>query len=218
MLEVERLKLFKVFSGLKEEVIEFIIPHLKINEIKQGDIIVDEGYPAPNLYLVMKGRVRIYRKLPGKVEELATLEQNDIFGEVSFVDNMVHSATVAASEDTVLAYLDQESYKAMKRDRPAIALDFVFNLMRELCQKFRAVNMGVNSKSSEYVIYELLASGQEIKVGTSSGLDYIGKIVYSGMSDRFPLIKVQVKDNITILPLNQITSISLPNKFGKFPA
>lgn len=216
MLEVERLKSFKTFAGLKEEEIKFIISYLKISEMKQGDIIVDEGYPAPNLYLVLNGRVRIFKKMPGKFVDLAILELNDIFGEVSFVDHMVHSATAEAAENTVLAVLDQDSFKAMKRERPALVLDFIFNLMRELCNKFRAVNLGVNSKSSEYLIYELLASGQEVKIGTSSGVDYIGKIVYSGMSDRFPLIKVQVKDLVTILPFNQITAISLPNKFGKF--
>ena len=58
-----------------------------------------EGDPGDAMYVVLDGRVRISKHIPGAGEEaLAILERGDYFGEMALIDQMPRSAEAKAHE------------------------------------------------------------------------------------------------------------------------
>ena len=66
--------------------------------LKPGETIFKEGETAKELYVIKSGQVEI--QLGNRL--LATLETNDIFGEMALIDSAPRSATAVAKTDVAL--------------------------------------------------------------------------------------------------------------------
>jgi CRP-like cAMP-binding protein len=66
---------------------------------KQGEVIIQQGAPDEEIYLLSKGKVDVQTTQEGFIVELNTLEPGTIFGEVAEVSNVKRTATVIAKED-----------------------------------------------------------------------------------------------------------------------
>jgi CRP/FNR family cyclic AMP-dependent transcriptional regulator len=66
-----------------------------------GEIIITEGEPSNSVYLVISGKVEIFKNSnSGKLVVLAEQGKNTIFGEMTLIDGKRRSASVKALEDT----------------------------------------------------------------------------------------------------------------------
>ena len=85
--------------------------HLSVDQIKQltnssicetinaGTIICNEGDKADKVYMILSGKVRVYKKdKKGKETEIATIEQGNMFGEMALFDKGFRSASVMTIE------------------------------------------------------------------------------------------------------------------------
>lgn len=62
-----------------------------------GEVIFREGDPGEKLYVVLDGKVRISKSIPGAGEEaLAFLERGSYFGEMALIDRLPRSADARA--------------------------------------------------------------------------------------------------------------------------
>ena len=78
----------------------------KERQLRPGELIFREGDPGDAMYIVLEGRVRISKHIPGAGEEaLAILERGDYFGEMALIDRQPRSAEAKAhdGEAVVLA-------------------------------------------------------------------------------------------------------------------
>ncbi|MBI3039537.1 cyclic nucleotide-binding domain-containing protein [bacterium] len=216
MASKERLRDFLIFKNFGDESLSRICSLLKEATFKEGEVIVDEKTSSTSIFLIFSGRVKIFRNLPGNVSFLSVLDPNDIFGEVSFIDKMARSASASSIGECKLGVLEFESFELLKKENPLFCVDFLVEIMKELTRKFRAISDGLDVKSTDYTINELIASAQQVKISTSSGTDYLCTIKYSDRTQTFPLIKIDVKGQIIIIPFFQVKSIVLPNKYGNF--
>jgi CRP-like cAMP-binding protein len=74
-----------------------------------GQVIIKEGAPAESLFILVRGRVRVWTNADGREVELKTLGPGAYFGEVSLLSGKDTTATVAAKSDEVTAVaLDRE--------------------------------------------------------------------------------------------------------------
>lgn len=71
----------------------------KERKLRPGEVLFHEGDPGDAMYVVLDGRVRISKHIPGAGEEaLAILERGDYFGEMALIDEMPRSAEAKAHE------------------------------------------------------------------------------------------------------------------------
>lgn len=83
-------------SGLE---INFLTSLSQERKLGSREVLFNEGDPGDEMYIVLEGRVMIYKDIPGGGEEaLAFLERGDYFGEMALFDREPRSADAKADE------------------------------------------------------------------------------------------------------------------------
>ncbi len=123
-----------LFSGLTLEQLEAIEGMTHEVQFVSGEVIVPEGAPGKELFLVVEGEVAVYKDhgTPRAVQ-LNTLGAGSYFGEMAVLDNAPRSATVVAVAPTRLLTLDGERLRELVHDMPEIA----FEIFRVLAARIR---------------------------------------------------------------------------------
>jgi len=80
------------------------IPPIVHLSYSKGELIIKEGDYGISIYKILKGNVRISKKLGEHKITLATLGRGEVFGEMSFFNFLLEprSASVEAIDDVVL--------------------------------------------------------------------------------------------------------------------
>jgi len=80
------------------------IPPIVHLSYSKGELIIKEGDYGISIYKIVKGNVRIFRKLGEHKITLATLGKGEVFGEMTFFNFLLEprSASVEAMDDVVL--------------------------------------------------------------------------------------------------------------------
>jgi len=111
----------------------------------RDDLIFREGDEGDKLYIILDGKVRITKHIPGAGEEaLAILEKGDFFGEMALIDNQPRSADAKAhiNGTTVLTISRQVLNEILSVDIES-AYQFLSILCRILTQRLREINLKI---------------------------------------------------------------------------
>ncbi|GAB5601604.1 Crp/Fnr family transcriptional regulator [Thermus sp. FJN-A] len=129
----------------------------------KGKRIFAQGDLGQSLYLVERGRVRLYRThLGGQEKTLGFVGPGGVFGEMSLLDGSERSASAVAEEDTLLLALYREAYLGLIRRLPL----FAHNLARILAHRLREADLELDLLAFEeaqsrvaYALLKLLRQG-----------------------------------------------------------
>jgi CRP/FNR family transcriptional regulator len=101
--------------------------------ISKGTIIFSPERPPKGLFLLKKGKVRLYRINPeGKELTLAILGDGNFFGEVETFSTGTRHVYALAMEDTMLCVLSKEDFEMFMQERPQLALKMIRVLSERL--------------------------------------------------------------------------------------
>jgi CRP/FNR family transcriptional regulator, cyclic AMP receptor protein len=103
--------------------------------LKAGETIFKEGETGKELYVIKSGQVEI--RLENRL--LATLEANDIFGEMALFDSTPRSATAVTKTDVALVPVSKKDFVALVSRAPTFALDIMSMLARRLREANKAI-------------------------------------------------------------------------------
>lgn len=79
--------------------INFLSTLSQERRLEPGELLFREGDDGEEMYVVLDGRVMIYKRIPGAGEEaLAFLERGDYFGEMALIDREPRSAWARADD------------------------------------------------------------------------------------------------------------------------
>ena len=70
-----------------------------------GGTIVTEGIMSNNVYVIIKGNVRITQKVYKKTVTAGTLKEGEIFGEMGLIAETLRSANVSAVGDVTVGVI-----------------------------------------------------------------------------------------------------------------
>ncbi len=80
--------------------IHFLASLSRERRLRPGEVLFREGDAGDAMYVVVEGRVRIGKHIPGAGEEaLAFMERGDWFGEMALIDNQPRSAEATAHDE-----------------------------------------------------------------------------------------------------------------------
>lgn len=126
------LKEFTLFAGLTEKELVTLVADFRLKEYGRDEIIFRQGDESREVYLILKGKVRIYKISPsGNETSIDIFSAHDILGEFAPLTNEPRNATARAVGPVSLLLMSQEPFLHHLRTLPALGL----NLCRILARK-----------------------------------------------------------------------------------
>lgn len=112
---------------------------LTFRTVPKGDVIVQEGSPSDEMFVIISGRVDIQTK--GVV--VAERGSNEVLGEMGFFSRELRSATVVATEACELMSIQRWDFDALVEKDPWLGYRIVTEIVIELSTKLRVRTDGV---------------------------------------------------------------------------
>ena len=124
-------------------------------KVKPGDALFQEGDDGDAMYIVLEGRIRISKHIPGAGEEaLAILERGDYFGEMALIDRQPRSAEAKAhdAEGAVVLMIPKEVVEGLLDIRKVSSVRLLKILCALLSHRLREID-------EKLVTWYILAGG-----------------------------------------------------------
>jgi signal transduction histidine kinase len=111
------------FKDLDDQEIGLVAGSCAEEDYAPGDILFVEGSKADRFYIVIDGRVEVWKNYyDPKPDLLAVHGPGHFFGEMALIDELPRSATVVAKDPVRVLYLYRDDFRRLIRDRSSIAL------------------------------------------------------------------------------------------------
>ncbi|TAN55993.1 MAG: cyclic nucleotide-binding domain-containing protein [Magnetospirillum sp.] len=117
---------------------------------KAGDVIFREGDKGDEAYVVLSGRVSIFKDANGEKVVLGELGPNGVFGEMALLDNEPRMASAEAVEDTMCLVIPEPSLKMQVQNTPELVilvLETLLHDIRKLGRELVAARAGLGSRA-----------------------------------------------------------------------
>ena len=137
----DKVDLFKE-RGLSAAEMKLLATFSSEERFREGSMIFREGEKGDKLYIVLDGRVRISKFIPGVGEEaLTVLDRGDFFGEMALIDDKARSADAKAHEsDATVLSIDRATLNEILSMDPNASLQFLNLLCRMISRRLREIN------------------------------------------------------------------------------
>jgi CRP/FNR family transcriptional regulator, cyclic AMP receptor protein len=137
----DKVDLFRE-RGLSAAEMKLLATFSSEERFREGSMVFREGEKGDKLYIVLDGRVRISKFIPGVGEEaLTVLDRGDFFGEMALIDDKPRSADAKAHEgDATVLSIDRATLNEILSMDPHASLQFLNLLCRMISRRLREIN------------------------------------------------------------------------------
>jgi CRP-like cAMP-binding protein len=127
-----------LLAGMAPEALEAIASITTEESYGLGDLIFSHGDPGDRFFLILEGKVRISRNVPGMGEEaLAVLGRGEVFGEMCLFEDVPRSADARVHERCRLLVVSRDRFADLLFLRMDLAHDVLWNAVRILSKRLR---------------------------------------------------------------------------------
>ncbi len=132
--KIRLLSMVDVLEPLSEEELEEFSRHVPDMHVEQGRIFYTPEDRSEALFMLKKGRVRIYKVAPDGWEfTLAVVEAGTMFGEMALTAQRLQEAHAEAIEPSDICVLKREDLEILVRENPEVGL----RMIRVLSERLR---------------------------------------------------------------------------------
>lgn len=111
-----------ILQGLSPETMAQVERALIARRFAKGDYVVHKGGPGDALMFLLAGRLQVVdMTIDGKEIGLSFIKPGDYFGELSIIDDQPRSASVIATEPSLVALLPRTQAQALIYKNPPVA-------------------------------------------------------------------------------------------------
>ncbi len=97
-----------------------------------GTILFRDGDAGDVMYVLQRGKVRIFTEVRQQQKQLAILGPGDFFGEMALLNNKPRTASAEVIEDSQLLVIDGKTFGSMVLSNAEIAVRLIKKLARRL--------------------------------------------------------------------------------------
>jgi CRP-like cAMP-binding protein len=116
--KVDLLKSVSLFSGMGRAELEQVAQLLDEVDVPAGKVLMRQGEPGHEMFIIAKGRVQVERN--GKV--IAERGPGAAMGEVALLSEGPRTATVTAIEPSTLFYAAHREFHSLMDSHPSVRL------------------------------------------------------------------------------------------------
>jgi len=138
---VDVLANIHLFRGLAPEGLRRIAAIAREESFPRNAVIFREGEVGDKLYLILDGKVRISREVPGMGEEaLAVLGPGQMFGEMALLDESPRSADANVHDRCTLLAVPKDGFDDLLFLNKDLAYEVLWSIVRMLLKRLRETN------------------------------------------------------------------------------
>ncbi|WP_153733112.1 Crp/Fnr family transcriptional regulator [Sporosarcina obsidiansis] len=157
-----------LFNHLDEQQMDQIVELAHSVSHPRGKTIYHSGDHSEGLYILHKGRIKVYRLSEnGKEQLVRILEPGSFTGELSLFDAKPHDAYAETLEAVELCIIHREEMQQLLQDHPEISLRMLMELSARLADtEQRAARIAMESAETRLSLYlaDLSEEQQQLKV------------------------------------------------------
>lgn len=136
------------FNGLTEEQLEQVQLITSSREMSRGELIFSEGDEGNGFYVVVEGRIKIFKLSPeGKEQILHIIGPGEPFGEVAVFAGRSFPANAQAINNSRLLFLPRSDFVDLISSNPSMAME----MLAVLSMRLRQFTMQIESLSLKEV-------------------------------------------------------------------
>ncbi len=161
-------QLSKVLNVLNDEELERLIPMLTERRFRPRQVLFSTGDPAERVYLLLKGRVKIYQVAEnGKEIILDVVGKGDVVGDMAVMEEGERTACAQAIDETVAVSISWEDFSHLMQQSPKLGFAMM-ELMAHRLAGMQRTFMNIVSKPVSARLADTLLNRQE------AGLVHLG--------------------------------------------
>ena len=142
-----------------------------------GEVICNEGEQSEDMFIILKGSVRIMRKdAQGTLRELAILNAPTMIGQMGLVDGSVRSATCIAKDSVGALTIDTSTFKKILEDASSAGSAFRHLLLASMNMQLSTANGKIRKLIEDIEKEEKQKQGKEESQPKASSSDRLMEI------------------------------------------
>lgn len=147
---VDAVRHSRLATELSEAQMPTLADSLVLRDLQPGEVLVKEGKSDNHLYVIDNGAVGVVRNA-GTTERvtLLTLTTGDLVGELSFIDDTPHYASLVSIGPTRVFGLERQKLEALLGVQPEI----VYRVMRAIVRTVHEIQRRISMQSQELTNY-----------------------------------------------------------------
>jgi CRP/FNR family transcriptional regulator, dissimilatory nitrate respiration regulator len=124
-----------LFASFTEKEIDLLLASTSLKKVGRGEQIFSEGIDATAFFIVVSGKVKIYKLSPdGKEYTLHIHGTGNLVAEAAIFDSMVYPASCMALEDTTLVRISGKEFLNLIKEHPELSLKMMSGYSKRLRQ------------------------------------------------------------------------------------
>jgi CRP/FNR family transcriptional regulator, cyclic AMP receptor protein len=137
-MDASVLKKVALFEGLTQGQLAKVASIAQPKQYEGGAFIFHEGDTGQEMYVIVEGRVRISKNVPGIGEEaLAILEKDQYFGEMAVIDDHPRSADAIAHIPCTVWSIERAKLDQLMFTDKELAYVLLWTFVRTLSERLR---------------------------------------------------------------------------------
>jgi len=129
-----------IFAAMTPDALELLLDRAHHCKVPKGEYFFHEGDEGTSIFVLVSGRVSIIKRWHGEDYVIRTLLAGDFFGEISVLDLLPRSASVAAEEDCeAIEFRALDVLAVARHDLEQFTMIYM-NIARELGRRLRRQN------------------------------------------------------------------------------
>jgi CRP-like cAMP-binding protein len=165
---IRLLSLVDIFEPISKLEIEQLEGQLPDQHLGKGEIFYGPEDRSERLFLLQKGKIRIFRTAPdGREFTLAVVESGTVFGEMALTGQQLEGAYAQAMEPSEVSTMLRADLERLVVEKPEVGL----KIMRVLSERLRRQETRLEDASMKDVharlagIIELLVESEGVRTG-----------------------------------------------------
>jgi CRP/FNR family transcriptional regulator len=131
----QHLSQVDLFKGLTVEQLDAITRIVSDKKYKKGQLIFSEGDEGVGFYLVIQGRVKVYKLSPeGKEQIMHIFGPGHPFAEVPVFEGSRYPANAEAMDQCRLFFFPKKGFISLIQESPSLAMNMLASLSQRLKQ------------------------------------------------------------------------------------
>jgi len=144
-LKIETIRKMPIFKFLTYKELVRIMNITEVKDFPPDQHIITEGGKGEDLFIVLKGRVRVHKDNT----DIVTLKAGDHFGEMALIDKAPRSASVTTITHGQLLQIARTDFFDIIRNEPRLATKLLWSFLQVISDRLRTTNAELSGARSE---------------------------------------------------------------------